>query len=475
MLINSPRSAFSILVLLVFLAGVGLPFNFRPAPAPVQQLEVLQTAEGPRISGLFGRFGSPLVPLSTCGTYLHCFGGSHVGPNPCCNDDSKSYTVFCRDSCNYTYCGSSLKPTCCGGGCIQDHLQGVLVARGSDTVTTLPSRSGTEESAAMNLKASLMIMLVVVSACCEYTYAHDPGHPQVYKWENGWMLVFDAVSSDASTNQIAISDGQGHQVTQLNILKLIEDAKRVTIYDVSANANLVAVAAVYQSKKGDRQVRPTATLLLFDLHGEFLSAFALAPTHAISRLAVDDRSHIWTLTDGAGTEADPSTVPMVVEFTADGKIVREVLTRDKFPFHALDTKSGLEMGSPVMGYSGVVWFWLPGSTDLVTISPNDGKAVVSKTQLPKRHGRREAVLSITREQSGNVIGQFREDDENLSPTVASEAGHYVWSPATGAWSQFKPSACEHGRLVGASERGPVYAQYEGDGLRTDNLCTIPAQ
>lgn len=47
--------------------------------------------------------------------------------------------------------------------------------------------------------------------------------PKVYKWENDWMLVFDRVSSDASTNQITIPDGLGHETTRLNVLRLVED------------------------------------------------------------------------------------------------------------------------------------------------------------------------------------------------------------------------------------------------------------
>jgi hypothetical protein len=191
-------------------------------------------------------------------------------------------------------------------------------------------------------------------------------------------------------------------------------------------------------------------------------------------LLMTDRIFGHLRTDQGG-DVDLSTVPIVVEYAVEGKILRELLTRDKFLLHALDTKSGAIMGSPVMGYSGVVWFWLPGSTDLVTISPTDGNVVMMKTQLPKRRGRREVVLRIARDPSGNVVGQFREDAEKLRPAAASEAAHYIWSPATGVWSQFKPSACEAGRLIGASESGPIYMPYGVDGFRTDNLCTSGAQ
>ena len=83
------------------------------------------------------------------------------------------------------------------------------------------------------------------------------------------------------------------------------------------------------------------------------------------------------------------------------------------------------------------------------------------------------VLGIARDSSGNMIGQFREDDENLNSMLASETAHYIWSPTIGIWSQFKPGACEHGRLIGASEVGAVYVRYDEHGYRTHHPRTVP--
>jgi len=292
------------------------------------------------------------------------------------------------------------------------------------------------------------------------------------------FLRTTAVSSDPTAKQISVADEQGDISAQLNLLRIVPDARRASIYDVSANRQLIAVAAVYESKegKGNRKVRPTATLLVFDRQGELRSSFALAPSHAIARLVVDNDSNIWTLTDGAGTEVNPAKVPVVVEYTAEGKVVREVLTRDMFPFHALDTQSNVIMGSAVMGCdSGMVWFWLPGSTELVTVSTSDGKAVIKKTELPKRHGRREVVLAISREPSGNVVGQFREDDDQFRPSVPAEIAHYVWSPSTGSWSQINPNRCEPGRLIGMSEKGPIYMQAGTKGPESRTMCVADMQ
>ena len=324
--------------------------------------------------------------------------------------------------------------------------------------------------------AQRVAVMLLAMFLCENMYGHEPKQAQQYKSENSLMFVWDGVSSNAAENQIKISDDQGHLITQLNVLRPVPEAQAVTIYDVSANEDLVAVAAVYKSKEGNQKFRPAASLLVFDIHGELLSVFALAASHAISRLVVDDKSHIWTLTDGAGAVADPSSVPLVVEYTPQGRIVREILTRDMFPFHALDTREDVVIGRAVMGgYSGIVWLWLPGSTDLVTISTNDGKATRMKTQLPTRQGRRQVVIGIFREPSGRLVGQFREDDAQLRTAVPPEVVHYVWSPATGSWSQFNPNGCENARLMGTSDKGLKFMRQGVNGFEPDNICTTGAQ
>src|SRR5262249_25321574 len=313
------------------------------------------------------------------------------------------------------------------------------------------------------------VLCVIVLGAPGIARAHDQT-PPTYKWANGLLLSWSSVSTDRMAKQISVADEHGQVTAQFNILRIVPEARRVSIYDVSANRDLIAVAAVYESKEGNKKVRPTAALLIFDGHGKLRFASALGLSHAIARLVVDDDSNIWTLTDGAGTEVSPAKVPVVVEYTSDGREVREVLTRDMFPFHALDTKSDVIMGSAVMGCdSGVVWFWLPGSTELVTIATGDGKPDVRKTELPKKPGRREVVLAIYREPSGNVVGQFREDDDQLRPSVPADVVYYAWHSSTGVWSEFGPTGCESMRMIGMSERGPVYME-KMSRTQMPNLC-----
>src|SRR5512146_297138 len=103
----------------------------------------------------------------------------------------------------------------------------------------------------MRVVATAIIMLLLGA---QNLYSHDP-HPLQCKWENNLMIMWDGVSTDPAANQITISDGRGSAVIQLKVLRIVPDARRVTIVDVSANANLVAVAAIYQSKE---KIRPAA-------------------------------------------------------------------------------------------------------------------------------------------------------------------------------------------------------------------------
>jgi hypothetical protein len=118
-----------------------------------------------------------------------------------------------------------------------------------------------------------------------------------------------------------------------------------------------------------------------------------------------------------------------------------------------------------MGYgAGVVWFWLPGSTDLVTISSDSGEVAMTKTQLPTKAGRNAVPTRITRDSSGKLIAQVGESDDQGRRVAA----HYTGSPTVG-WSQFRPGQCEGGILMGVREEGQVYRVIQNG--RT-NICVF---
>lgn len=318
------------------------------------------------------------------------------------------------------------------------------------------------------------IFLMFSIAVAVVASAQEMQHQQI-KAENGFIISWEGVSTDPQVRQVEISDQMGHIVVTLKVLRAVPEASRVSIYDISARGNMIAVSAIYENKQGNRQVNPVASLLLFDFRGELLSAHALDPSRAISLLEIDSQSNVWTLTDGAGTTVDPSTVPMIVEYTATGRVVREMLTRNMFPLHSQQTQGNSVMGWPAMGCdSGVLWFWLPGSTDFVTIATADGKVTMTKTHLPTRTGRDIIPLGISRDRTGDLVVQVREDDAQRRPDVQYEVEYYKWSPATGLWTSFRPGGCEGGRLIGMSDAGQAYLEYQSDRL-PKTICTFAAE
>ncbi|MGC2477723.1 MAG: hypothetical protein WA485_25520 [Candidatus Sulfotelmatobacter sp.] len=288
------------------------------------------------------------------------------------------------------------------------------------------------------------------------------------KAENGliisWVDIPISVASNEKDNveagQVDIYHENGQLITSFNVLRPVDGARAVSIYDVSAQpGGPIAVAAVYVSEKGDRNVPPpAASLVLFDFKGRLLSAYALSPARQIRKLVVDERSNVWTLTENF-VYPDSPNVPMVVEYTAAGTVARELLPHNMLQSQGSPTMESLMTGMITMGSdSGVVWFWLPGSTDLVMISESDGSVTHVKTELPKRESYIVVPLDVARESSGEVVGVFREEREDGKSNVA----YYAWSPLTRIWSSFNPGPCEGERLLGISNTGEIYEGRGGD-------------
>jgi hypothetical protein len=316
----------------------------------------------------------------------------------------------------------------------------------------------------------LASLVMFVGCCC--CQAQVVGTVQDFRtngWakaENGLVISWQLESEDAKETQVAVSDSIGRPVTSLKLLGIVPDAAKAYVYDVSARPNgIIAVAAVYVSKLGDRSVRPASTLLLFDLSGHLLSFLSLARWRDIERLEVDEQSNIWTLTWIAEEGKDPARYSMLVEYTAKGEIARESLPRSLFPLHAEETRGSSRIGFPAMGYdSRVVWFWLPGSTDFVTVPVDGSSPSLFKTGLPKES---TSPVNIARQNSGDLVGEFREAQK-------SHSTYYKWSLSTKAWAPYKPGACEGGWLV-SSDGKEVYLTKNPAKPSNIDICTFGTQ
>jgi hypothetical protein len=346
------------------------------------------------------------------------------------------------------------------------------------------------------LRRSMTTCFIVNAICLHAQFIGTVGQsfkqpPRIMKPENGMVISWmSGIVADSKVNQVDIFDEQGHRLAGLNVLRPVEEATCVSIYDVSARrGSIIAVAAVFASMKppssarrfsssqpgpsfpelskgSDGSLRMASSLMTFDFSGRLLSAFVLEPPQDIRKLEVDENANIWTLTDNDGDNA-PATVPLIVEYSAGGTVISKLLTRNQFPFHAHQLKESLSVGRISMGYdSGILWVWLPGSTDLISVSTADGTSSVLKTQMPKRANYTEFPLSkFIREPSGDLIAEFRED----SPKGDHDLAYFRWSSSQKSWSQFKPGMCDGQRLEGISGDKQIYLRYATD--HTD-ICSF---
>jgi len=292
--------------------------------------------------------------------------------------------------------------------------------------------------------------------------AHQLEHQRrnrAWRPENGVIISWLAKSAEPALNQIQIFDRQGATLASVRVLAAVKDAESVGIYDVSARPNeMIAVAAVYVGK---RRLGSAASLLLFDFRGKLLSAYALAPSREIYRLSLDDDLNVWTLTTGSGSE-DPWQAPMVVEYGRTGTEKRSLLRRGAFPLHAKSIEENSKIGGVFSGYEwGVFWFWLPGSTDLVTIETVDGKSSVRKTGLPSGL---ITPLHIARQASGTLLAEVREQDQQ---TGTPRRSYYSWSPSDGTWVSVSPQCRGEYRLIGADHGQDVFVNPD------QSFCTSP--
>jgi hypothetical protein len=163
---------------------------------------------------------------------------------------------------------------------------------------------------------------------------------------------------------------------------------------------------------------------------------------------------------------------MVVEYTSEGLVSKQLLARSEFPLHAGWTEDNHLIGRPFMGYdSEGLWFWLPGSTELVAI-PKDGRgSTIVETRIPRRDGHEHGVLlSISRDSSGKLVGQLRDVGKN----GAKEISYHAWSAKTG-WQQLKPTECDGGLLIGGNENRFLYLEYQNQKgpIDREDICASP--
>lgn len=312
----------------------------------------------------------------------------------------------------------------------------------------------------MYVPVVILLSISILSAQRMATLPTDPGGIKIEEGRFCWWRVN---TSDPASPQVKIFERDGSLLAALNILETVPEAKSVSIYDVAVRGNsLIAVAAMYSKDQGSQ---PAGALLYFDFSAKLLSFVALHPSRSILKLAIDESLNVWTLTTSSGGK-EPSEVPMLVQYDARGRVVGNFLTRAMFPMHAEDVQESPATGFAAFGYqTGTLWFWLPGSTELVTFKARTGETSRASTGLP---GSGEtAPRSLYRQPSGALVAEVVQPRQGEPRFIMTR---YLWSPDGRQWTPSAPAACPQGALVGVSDNELFLANVSE---RSTEICAAP--
>lgn len=281
---------------------------------------------------------------------------------------------------------------------------------------------------------------VLASSVSAQQIGSFPGYEanMLHRVDRGLILTWKANHSD-SKDEIRAYDMQGRLLAHFGVLGLVPEAKTVSVWDVAAKpGEFIAVAAVY--------AKPNAVqneLLLFDFNGKLMSAFVLAPSRGIARLAIDDNLNIWTLTESSGDQS-PDAVPMVVEYNSSGKEIRDILKRSEFPPYQQIIRVSAKGGHPNLGVDGnTLWFWLPESKDLVTV--NTETAEVSRMNIGGPALESGVYPStLYRLSDASYVSTTLNRNSGSGPSAPA----YTWSQQSRQWgSAAQPGSCGDGYVL----------------------------
>lgn len=302
--------------------------------------------------------------------------------------------------------------------------------------------------------AGLVMLALNHSALAQQV--HIPSAYSAVKVENGLVIGWKATSKDPAERQVDLYDRDGRLLLGLAPLRFVPEAQSAGISDVSGlPGQVVVVAAVFS--KGDSFV-PAASLLYFDFQGRLLLSLALAPSREVKRVTVDTESNVWTLTEGAGGQ-NPADVPMVVGYKLSGKPFKELFKRSEFPLHASLTQENADVGVPGFGHtSNRIWFWLPGSTDLVTFKP-DGTSIKQETTSLPRESPHESTMKALLTDEGSVVVEII-GDQNPG---RGRLGFFSKPASSARWKSFDATCVNPCLLVGVEKGTLLFAKGLGTG------------
>ena len=283
--------------------------------------------------------------------------------------------------------------------------------------------------------------------------------------ENGFVLLWKGHFAERN-QQIEVYSLDGKQITSFGVLGIVPDATRVSLWDVAASRDRIAVAAVFAKASSVQSM-----LLLFDMQGKLQSAFALPPSRGIEMLDFDDQSNLWTVTLSQG-DKDAAAVPMIVEYDASGRQLRTFLTRDLFPPHSKTVQINAKSGHPNGGFdSGMFWFWLPVSNDLVTVQTATGELHRYSTGWPALEAR-AFPFTMFKASGTRFLLDTRDPSARESGNGASTR-FYSWSPGED-WTALpaRQGCFENGVVLGFHEGAPVLVDPASHEICTEDFAFL---
>ncbi len=246
------------------------------------------------------------------------------------------------------------------------------------------------------------------------------------KAENGVVIAWVRDTTQTGKDQIEVFNLTGNKREGLRPLDAVRGAQRCAVYDVSFGpSGLAAVAAVFV----DASARISSSLLIYGRNGKLERAESLSADQDIARLEVDANDDIWTLGMGSG-RTTPSSVPLVREFSPEGKQLRALSTRGLLrrarAFFQQDWSSG---GNLAFGVSGrQVWMWVPGDKEFVRMTANGTGVRITPAALPPSPRSTGGVmLQAFATSGGQVIAQIGYPGRTFS------SGLYLWNQPAQAW------------------------------------------
>jgi hypothetical protein len=302
----------------------------------------------------------------------------------------------------------------------------------------------------------LALIILLLKSSVPAQQVHIPSAYSAVKVENGLIIGWKVTSKDSTARQIDVYDRDGNLLVGLTPLRFVPEARDDSISDVSAlPGQVIVVAAVFS--KGNAFV-PAASLLYFDFQGRLLQSLALDPSREVKRVTVDAESNVWTLTEGPGGQK-PSDAPMIVGYRLSGRPFKELFRRSEFPIHASLTQENADVGVPGFGQtSDRIWFWLPGSADLVTFKP-DGSSIKRETTNLPRESPHESTMKVLLTDEGALVVEIMGGQE----PGRGHLGFFLRSATTPRWEPFYPTCPDPCILVGVDRGTLLFAKGLGTG------------